>query len=238
MPRSGAPTSASAFAAASAASALALPAAGGLGHGRIVRRQVEHLLLRQRRDEHAHDHGIALVALEVLELLVDRRDAVAGQVRDRGIGADPVGAVAVVAGRGERGAARRIALRSAARVWRASRRPSSSAGRRAARTTRALLPPGKPTARQIASHKPAVPGCAEGSQTKPTATAATNSTTVAPIHTAKRESGEACRAPSLIAPAPGTRERRCPAGTGTAPAGSRSWPRSAPAPAAPRPESR
>ena len=55
--------------------------------------------------------------------------------------------------------------------------------------TRAL-PFGRPTARQIALHRsrPSAPRWAEGSQTKPTASARKNSPTVAPIHMANRES--------------------------------------------------
>ena len=101
-------------------------------------------------DVNAHDRRIALAALEVFELLVDRGHALAGEVREGGVVADTVRAMAVVAGRRQGDTASGVALRQ------------QLARRDGPRDVRCRLPLvrrsqqrgpfslGKPTARQIA----------------------------------------------------------------------------------------
>src|SRR5208282_5820286 len=68
-------------------------------------------LPRQRRDIHAHYSSVAPAALEVFELLVDRGDVLAGEVRESRVGTDAARSVAVVARRRERGTASSVAPR-------------------------------------------------------------------------------------------------------------------------------
>ena len=60
---------------------------------------------------HAHHLRVTLPALEVFELFVDRRHALTDEIREYRVSADPVRAVAVVAGRREFAAANGVALR-------------------------------------------------------------------------------------------------------------------------------
>ena len=146
---------------------------GGTRHGRWhgegirqrckVCRKVEDLLRRQRSDVHAHDVRVALAALVVFELLVERGRALAGQIRERRVAADAVRPVAVVAGRREGRSASRVTLRQqAARRG----RPRDVRGRLALSTHGSLRGADR-QADRAADRGPKIDGCTGLGRRKP-----------------------------------------------------------------------
>ena len=180
----------------------------GIGQRSIVRRKIEQVLLRQRGNIYAHHGGIALAASEILQLLVDRRRALAGQIWNDRIGADAVRAVAIVAGLRDRGARAGVALcEASSRLGRPGNRRSRLACHRReipARCRSASRPRGKWRSRDRARRRLAEPRAARRSRQRPQAK---NSPTVAPIQMANRESRGAGWSPLVIRAKPEKRAR-------------------------------